>query len=411
MANIVSIVILAVVLASILLRDFLRLKIAPWHAMAAGGIAAVLLGAITPQQALKAIDLEVMAFLYGMFLLAYFLQKSWYLEHLGYKVLHRFSSPFVIFCAIVFSAGFASAFLLNDTIAIIGVPLCIMMARRSGISAKPLLLALALAVTIGSMATPLGNPQNFIIARRMEAGAFAEFLYYLGLPAAASLFFLACILWVAFPQLKRLRKFETDVKVRTPTYSAARAGFRLVLALSLLRLANEVASFIPDFPFWAIAVAGGASAVLLSREWKALLKVDFETLAFFAGMFVLMDAVWLSGFFQQFLPESRQLLDPATIVGSSLILSQLLSNVPFVILYLKAAGENIGSVGLILLAAGSTLAGGIAIIGAASNIIILQGAEKSGERFPVLEFSIYGIAVVAISLLLLGIWLKLLNAA
>ncbi|MCX8197624.1 MAG: SLC13 family permease [Candidatus Micrarchaeota archaeon] len=412
MADIVPVVILAFVLASILFRSFLPAKIAPWQSMAAGATAAMALGKISLQQAFFAIDWEVMAFLYGMFLLAYFLQKSWYLEHLGYKILHRFSSPFLIFIAIVFSIGASSAFLLNDTIAIIGVPLCLMISARSAISSKPLLVALALAVTIGSIASPIGNPQNFIIAKSPNLNsAFSDFAYYLGPPALLSLFLLSAIIWFSFPQLRRLRRMDADVHIRTNYYYAARRGFQAVLLLFSYRLLSSFfPEYLPSFPLWMISAIGAALAVLLSRDFKSVFRADFETLAFFAGMFVLMDAVWISGFFQQLIPLSCELSEPHAILASSLIFSQILSNVPFVILYMKALEGCLSAASLALLAAGSTLAGSLTLIGAASNIIVLQLAEKRGEPFPTKEFSIIGAISTLASITLILAWLMLIGA-
>ncbi|MEM3400171.1 MAG: SLC13 family permease [Candidatus Micrarchaeia archaeon] len=410
MPNLLPVFVLSAVLFIIFFREFIRMPVAPWQAMLAGAVIVILGGAISPDAAYSSIDWGVMLFLYGMFLLAYFLQKSWYLEHLGYKVLHRFHDPFILFCAIVFSIGFASAFLLNDTIAIIGVPLSIMIARKSGISPKPLILTLALAVTIGSVPSPLGNPQNFIIANRPQLhGGFAEFILYLGVPTLVSLFILACIIWIAFPELRMLKRLETDVKIRTPTYHAARVGFRVVLFFSFLRLLSSLTPLVPSFPFWFIAIAGSAVALLISREWGAVFKADFETLAFFIGMFILMEAVWLSGFFQQFLPSQEVLCEPFVVLASSLLLSQVLSNVPFVILYLNALGETAKPPTLLLLAAGSTLAGGITLMGAASNIIVLQSAEKRGEKFPLKEFTLIGVTGTVISVALIALWFFIIS--
>lgn len=406
MVAVIPVIILAAVLAAIFLRDFFRLPVAPWQAMAAGSALALLFGQISPADAFFAIDWEVMLFLYGMLLLALFLQESWYLEHLGYKVLHRFKRPFFILLAIVLAIGAGSALLLNDTVAIIGVPLCLVMAARSKIRSAPLLVALALAVTIGGVASPIGNPQNFIIASQSAfADAFGAFIFYLGLPTLLSLMALACLLWLAFPELCRLKRFEADVHVRTPTYYAARRGLQVVIALSFLRLLAPAVPWVPLFPLYFIALAGAAVALALSRQWKTLLKVDWETLVFFAGMFILMESVWLSGFFQQFLPQQEKLGEPGAILLSSLLLSQVISNVPFVMLYIKALGASATPVSLALLAAGSTLAGGLTLMGAASNIIIQQTAEKRGERFPMAEFTLVGATSTVVSLALIYAWM------
>ena len=138
---------LFLVLLAIFFRRMLPFRIAPWQAMAAGALAVILLGQISPSDALSSIDWGVMVFLYSTFVLASILQESGYLQHLGYKFMRRFyQHPFLVLLSFVFSAGAASAFLLNDTVAILGVPVCIELGRKSNVPVAPLLVALALAV-------------------------------------------------------------------------------------------------------------------------------------------------------------------------------------------------------------------------------------------------------------------------
>jgi Na+/H+ antiporter NhaD/arsenite permease-like protein len=410
-ASILPALILAIVVAALLLRNSLKLPVSPWQLMVGGAILALLAGSITVEQALSSIDWSVLLFLYGMFVLSVFLEESFYLEYIGYELLRHFENPFAHLLAIVFSIGIASAFLLNDTIAIIGVPLCLLLAQRSGIKSAPLLVALALAVTIGSVFSPLGNPQNYLIAKSSAFhDAFTSFFLYLGPPAILSLLFLGLLLWAYFPQLRLLKKLSTKVSVRSAEFHASQAGILAVLGLSILRALASAIPIIPKFDLFWIAIAGAAVPLALTRNWKNLVRVDWQTLLLFTGMFVLTESVWLSGFFQQFLPHSSSLSDPGVIVLSSLFLSQVLSNVPFVIFYLKALGETATAPALLLLAAGSTLAGCLTLIGAASNLIILQSAEKRGEKFPMLDFMIAGFISTAASLAFIFAWMKLLGA-
>jgi len=97
-------------------------------------------------------------------------------------------------------------------------------------------------------------------------------------------------------------------------------------------------------------------------------------------MFVLMESVWISGTCQGLLGKlSPQLGSVPMILTLSIGLSQLISNVPFVALYLPAMGIAVSQRQLMALAAGSTIAGNLLILGAASNVIIIQNAEKEGE--------------------------------
>ena len=410
MSGVIPALVLLLAVLGLLLRDFLKLPFSPWQIMCAGALVVLLLGQISPAEALGSIDWGVMLFLYGMFTLALFLQESWYLEHLGYKVLRRFNSPFMILLAAVFAIGIGSALLLNDTVAIIGVPLCLLLSQKSGMKSAPLIVALALAVTIGGVASPIGNPQNFIIASQPQMqNPFVTFAIYLAVPTILSLLALTALLWLYFPALHALRPILHDVSIRSREYDAARRGLQAVLVLSFLRLLSSIVPEIPAFPLWWIAAGGAAAALLLSGKWRNLLRVDFETLAFFAGMFILMDCAWLSGVFQEFLPLQGEIAKPLPLMAASLILPQALSNVPFVVLYLKAMGGNASVLPLILLAAGSTLAGALSLLGAASNVIILQSVEKRGEKFPMKEFMLLGAISTAISIALIFGWLWLLQ--
>jgi Na+/H+ antiporter NhaD/arsenite permease-like protein len=401
------------VLCACLALIFFRAKfgnVAPWIAMAFGAIAVLVLGQISIYDALIAIDWGVMAFLYGMFVLANGIERSGYLQHVGVKVLRHFKNPFHLLLAFILSIGAASALLLNDTIAIIGTLLAIAVAKNSKISAAPLLVGVALAVTIGSIASPIGNPQNYLIASQSTfANPFLSFTAYLLVPTILSLVALAAILWALFPALKNLSPLIKDTRVKDGPYHAARTALFVVVAFALLRIASAFSTLVPQFELYWIAVAGGITYLVLSQRLGDALAVDWETLAFFAGMFVLMDAVWLSGFFQPFLPVSSELSNPAIILSSSVLLSQVVSNVPFVVLYLKALGSA-SEATLVLLAAGSTLAGCLTIFGAASNIIVLQTAEKKGETLPMREFAYAGIASLATSIFFIMAWVSLLGA-
>jgi Na+/H+ antiporter NhaD/arsenite permease-like protein len=401
MASIIAPAILAVVLLLIFFREKFG-QLAPWKVMIGGAFVALLTGTISPSDAFAAVDFGVLVFLYGMFIIATGLEKSGYLQHLGVKFLRRFRNPFFILLAWVIGVGLASALLLNDTVAIIGTPLALSIARKSGIKATSLLVGLALGVTLGSFASPIGNPQNFIIASQPAfTEPFAAFAKYLFIPAIISLVVLTVLLWLFFPDTRMLKQFDDDKKYKGKDYYAARRGLQVVVALSLARLFVQ-------FPLVIIAVGGAFVYIALSGEKKRLLEVDWGTLLFFFGMFVLMEAVWDAGFFQQFLPSQEKLSEPHIVLGASLLLSQVLSNVPFVILYLKALGTmNVKT--LVLLAAGSTLAGGLTIFGAASNIIVLQNAEKRSETLPVKEFTVIGVLSTIVSVLLVCAWVALIG--
>lgn len=134
-----------------------------------------------------------------------------------------------------------------------------------------------------------------------------------------------------------------------------------------------------------------------------------DTLAFFAAMFVLMRAVWDTGFFQVLIARSgADITGPGAVMGVSVALSQLISNVPLVALYLpvlKQAGA--ATPAFMALAAASTIAGNLFILGAASNVVIIQAEEKkAGVTITFLEFARIGLPLTFINAIIYWVYLK-----
>ncbi|NMA88409.1 MAG: anion transporter, partial [Methanoculleus bourgensis] len=164
MASLISIVVLIIVFLLIAVRKIGNVSLGIWQVMLLGAVAVLLTGEITPEEALAAIDVDVMLFLFGMFVVGEALAESGYLYHLASRLFSRAESVRHLVFLILVGAGALSALLMNDTLAVVGTPLMLYFARRHGISPKLLLLALAFAVTTGSVASPIGNPQNLLIA-------------------------------------------------------------------------------------------------------------------------------------------------------------------------------------------------------------------------------------------------------
>jgi Na+/H+ antiporter NhaD/arsenite permease-like protein len=156
----ISIIVLLSVFLLIAVRQIGRVKLKIWQIMLGGALVVLLTGQIAPAQALHAINADVMLFLFGVFLIGQAMEDSGYLAHLAYRLFGRARTLNGLVLAVLFGAGLLSAVLLNDTLAIIGTPVVIALAGRAKAQPKILLLALAFAVTIGSVMSPIGNPQN-----------------------------------------------------------------------------------------------------------------------------------------------------------------------------------------------------------------------------------------------------------
>ena len=409
-ADLPVIVLLAVFLL-IALRGIGRFRIAIWQAMVGGALVVLLSGDITPRAALGAIDWDVMLFLFGMFVVGQAAVASGELYRVAFLLFSRARSIDALVLTLLFAAGLSSALLMNDTLAIVGTPLVLRLAREHGVDPRLLLLALAFAVTTGSIMSPIGNPQNLLIALHAEfPNPFVTFLQYLALPTLLSLLSIYVLLRWFFPdQFHATPLIQARVAVKDAGLARlVRFSVLLVVGLIGLRIALVGHARAEELRLSYIALAGALPLLLFSpRRGDLLRRLDWTTLAFFVGMFVLMAAVWQTGLFQGAIARGAvDIAAPATIFALGTGLSQLISNVPLVALYLPMlahAGAGLDS--YMALAAASTLAGNLLILGAASNVIIVQSAERHGGHLSFYRFAQVG---VPLTLVQLGIfWLFL----
>ncbi|MBC7092771.1 anion transporter, partial [Candidatus Bipolaricaulota bacterium] len=400
----------------IAVRRIGRVHLAIWQIMLGGALVVLVTGQIPPLAAFRAINLDVMLFLAGMFVVGRALEESGYLDHLAYALFRRARSRGALMFLFLLGMGTAAAFLMNDTVAIVGTPIALLLARSHGIPAKVLLLALCYAVTTGSVMSPIGNPQNLLIAVNGQVpNPFLTFARYLFLPTALNL--LACYLLLRLFFRDAFRPgalAHAPTPVRDPALARlARASLLLIVTLVLVKIVVVAAWPWVDFRLTYIALAAALPILALSpKRFHILAKIDWKTLVFFAAMFVLMESVWRCGAFQRAIAALPvNLISIPMILVVSVGLSQLLSNVPLVALYLPVliqAGASTPA--LIALAAGSTVAGNLAILGAASNVIVIQNAEeRSGDTITLLEFARVGVPLSAINVLVYGLFFTVIR--
>jgi Na+/H+ antiporter NhaD/arsenite permease-like protein len=410
----IPVIVLAFVFSMIAIRKIGHVRVKIWQAMTIGAIAVLAMGQISPIDALYSINIDVMLFLFGMFVVGEAMQRSGYLNVLSFKLFHHAENTNQLVLLILFPIGLLSAILMNDTLAIIGTPVMLSISKRQNISPKLLLMTLAVAVTTGSVLSPIGNPQNLLIASSGLINPFVTFLQYLFLPSIVSLV-------IAFLILKLLYKKQFQSEVILENFDTttnddgltriAKIALSLVVTLIIMKIYLGLAAPWIDLRLSYIALIACLPVLLLSRERVTIVKnINWTTLVFFATMFILMASVWQSGFFQELLIDlSLDITSIPIVMIIGVSFSQLISNVPLVALYLPlltVSGTSI--IQLMALAAGSTIAGNMFILGAASNVIIIQNAEKQGETLSFLEFAKVGIPLVVLQTivyLLFLLWL------
>jgi Na+/H+ antiporter NhaD/arsenite permease-like protein len=407
-----SLVILLAVFLLIAVRQVGRFRFRIWQVMCAGAVAVLITGQISLPDAARAVNIDVMVFLFGMFIVGEALSESGYLFTISKRLVSCCSNSWHFITLFIFSMAFLSAFLMNDTIAIIGTPLALYLGNRLGLSIKVLLLSLCFAITTGSVLSPIGNPQNLLVATECGyANPFGTFFFYLGIPTIISL-----VVLVLFIRLFYLHDAGVKLCITEEEIQPADPGLLRILkiALTLIVCCIILQALLTLHPFGVeysiplpvIAIAGAAPVILFSgRRMEIVRKIDWPTLVFFLSMFVLMAAVFATGFFQDAVPAAAT-SSVFLLFSTSLLISQFISNVPFVALFIplfQQAGMSVNET--MALAAGSTLAGNLTILGAASNIIVIQNAERQGETITFMEFMRLGVPFTIVTGAIFITWL------
>jgi Na+/H+ antiporter NhaD/arsenite permease-like protein len=423
----VAIVVFSVVFAAVLVRQVVGRGPGAWAIFLVGGLATVVAGVLTPGGAAGTIvaSLPVLLFLLPLFVFAQAFQESGALEHLARWLIGRAPQPrdlpFVLFLGI----GLVSAILLNDAMVLVGVPLLIGVAARIRANPKPLLLVLAFSVTVGSTLTPFGNPQNLLVA---IAGGFPSpvttFLEYLAVPTAINLLVGGWFLrWVYRssmpPDDEHFRSLRTP---STPFFPPGDWARRLrehpvlwafpgtLLVLLTVDLVGAVTHG-PGVPSWEIALGGAAVLLAVTPSRARIVSgVNWRVLLLFVGLFVVVQGAVVGGIVSDLesilpIPGPGHPLAVLSITGTSLVGSQAVSNVPWVglqIPVLNGLGYSATTpVAWMTLAGASTLAGNLTFVGAASNLILVEAAERQGVRIRLAEFVRVGVPLTAITVTVL----------
>lgn len=370
---------------------------------------------LTPVDRLSDIvNLEVILFLIGMFSIVNVAESSGLLDALSLIITSRFKRIHVAIVGIAVVFGILAAVAVNDTVAVMGPPMIYSISKALGVDPRPLFLLLAFSITIGSVITPIGNPQNMLIA--VESGLrapFIFFLYYLAVPTIINLVLTALIII----KLYNIPDKPVNIPVIPHEYirnkrDAAISGIALLAVIAIL-LVDDILSLlglphIEHRGFIPFTIAA-AMFIAVSNPRELIGKVDWGTIVFFIAMFITMEGIWRSGLLLPILSYSL----PTALYGyigfsiitvTSITLSQILSNVPYAKLfidYMKHIGYRKDDVReWVTLAMSSTIAGNLTLLGAASNIIILERLEsRYGRTITFTEYARIGLLVTICNIL------------
>jgi Na+/H+ antiporter NhaD/arsenite permease-like protein len=371
-----------------------------------GAIAIVGLGALTPEQAAFSIHLPTLLLLFSFMVISAQMRLGGFYTWLTVRIAALPLAPAALLAAMMGMVAALSAVFSNDVVCLAVAPVLADACVRRRLDPVPYLIALACAANIGSAATLIGNPQNMLIGQVLGL-PFGGYLLEAIVPVLAGLAAAwGLIAWQA-------RGHWASATLDTPRERRDEYGAldRWQSAKGLAVAAALVAVFL--FTSWPREVAAlvGAGVLMMSRRLhsnKMLGLVDWELLILFIGLFVVNHAFADTGLSARAISALADaglpLAEPAPLFVTSFVLSNVVSNVPAVMLLLPAATEPFSGPMLALV---STLAGNLLIVGSIANIIVVDAARRRGIAIDWRRHARTGVPVTIATLAITAGWFAL----
>ena len=371
-----------------------------------GAIAMIAVQGWSVGEAAAAIDLPTIVLLFAFMLLSAQMRLGGFYSVVTLAVGRRAWPPAALMAALLALVAALSAVFSNDVVCLAVTPVVVRLAWRRGWDPVPWLVAVACAANIGSAATLIGNPQNMLIGSVLKL-PFAAYSAQALPPVLLAL--VALWLWMvgvlqrtpalAAPPMAAL---DDAPPYDQPPYDRWQSTKGLLVASALL-----VAFLFTDWPHEVVALVA-AGVLLLSRRLHSaqfMGLVDWPLLLLFMGLFVVnaglqrtglgtLAVAWLDA-------QGLALGQPAVLAGVGLVLSNLVSNVPAVMLLLPhVEGIEAG----VTLALASTYAGNLLLVGSIANLIVADLAARDGVRLDWRRHAAIGVPATLLSLLTWAVW-------
>ena len=398
-------IVFVLVYTGMFLGELPRLRLDRAGIALVGAIALVVTGRINTAAAWGAIDVPTILLLTALMIVSGQLRLSGFYTIVTQRLVEANHSPMVFLALIIATAGVLSAVLANDIVCLAMAPLLVAACARRSLDPIPYLLALACASNVGSAATLIGNPQNMLIGQTLGL-SFTRYLVEGGPPAIAGLL----VIWIVIVFVYRGRWTRETAYADPHAIPIDRwqVGKGLTVVVGIV-----LAFLLTPWPREVVALAG-AALLMVSRKMASramLAQIDWHLLVLFVGLFVVNRAVAQAGLVSYYLMLSRMMgvdvTSPPILFAGTAVLSNIVSNVPAVMLLLPAARTEIAGP---ILALASTFAGNLLIVGSIANIIVVDQARQHGQVIKARTHARVGIPVTVMTLAVAALWLWVLSA-
>lgn len=365
-----------------------------------GAIVLLAAGRVTAEAAWAAVDVPTIGLLFGLMVVSAQFRLGGFYAKVTRQIAAADLGPAALLAALIAIAGALSALLANDVVCLAVAPVLIEGCDRRGLNPLPFLLALACASNAGSAATLIGNPQNMLIGQSLDL-SFGRYLLDAGVPAVLSL---AAVWAIICRQFRgRWHMPGAGIEAVAPPFNRWQTakGFFVLTLLVVVFLWSDIPR--------EVAALSAAGLLLMSRRMASrdiLGLVDWQLLVLFMGLFVVNHGLAASGALGEIFGAVRaagaDLSHPGWLFAVTVLLSNLVSNVPAVMLLLPVATHPLAGP---VLALASTLAGNLFIVGSIANIIVVDQSARLGVRISWRDHARVGVPVTLATLGIAAAWL------
>jgi Na+/H+ antiporter NhaD/arsenite permease-like protein len=404
----------AVALLAIALEFGHRTKVA-----LTGACVVVLAAAIDVGAAVEAVDWATLGLLVGMMVIVGVAEPTGIFSYLALQVARLSGGrPFRLLLLLALLTGILSAFLDNLTAILLVVPISLQLSRLLGTPVAPLVLVQVMASNIGGTATLIGDPPNIMIGTHVEELGFLDFIVHLGPVAAVTLLVTSVLLYAVYRRKLRVAP-DAAARVRELDPRAALKPERLPAILAVL--VGTVVGFFLHAPLHVepvvVAITGATVMLLVSGaeiEW-ALERVEWATIFFFIGLFVMVGALEERGVIAKVADAFASASGGSRTAEALVILwgaaagSAVVDNIPFTAAMIPVVDElqsdGFDDAAWWALALGACFGGNATLIAAAANVAAVSALSRAGTTISFLRFLAVGLPVTLVSLVIATVYL------
>lgn len=369
-----------------------------------GAVATIGTGVLSYKGATSAVDFKTIIILFSMMIVVANLKLAGFFELVGEVVCRRVNSKKQLLFTTIMASGIMSALAINDIICLLFTPVVILICRQAQCNPLPHLLGVAMASNIGSAATLLGNPQNILVGSLSGMSFISYFL------AACPVAFIGLI--TAYVAISY--HYQTQLEGSFLVSAASHMNIHMYLIVkSLIVLMFVLAAYMFGYDLALVSCLGAASLLITRRVKpnKIYSSVDFNLLVIFIGLFIIVAGVESSGLMAFVL--DRLSLSSFNSIGlfaaMTLTLSNIVSNVPAVLLmkfFIPAENSEYWWKALALF---STLAGNLTISGSMANLIVVEIAKRENINVSAWDYFKVGFALTIVTIVVGMLWLSYLG--